>query len=272
MVKSIIILSIAFMGLMSCNHGRPNPNNNVPVVVTPPVVEIPPIVNLPNIGPTNVDLSLASEFVILAKTGVSNVTGSLVTGNLGVSPVAASYITGFALVMNPSNKFSVSPSVTGKVYAASYAAPTPAKLTAAVSSMESAYNDAAGRTNPDHVELAAGNIGGLTLTPGLYKWSSVVKIATDITLSGGPNDVFIMQIAGTLTLASSKNIILTGGVLAKNVIWQVAQKVVIEPGSHFEGIILGKTAIVVQTNASVTGRLLAQSAVTLDNDTVTQPE
>lgn len=278
MMKSIAMLAILLMGLTSCNHGRPNPDDTVVVVPPVLVVVVPPIV-LPtapelgdpvNTGPDAVDLGSVKDYVILAKTGVSNVTGSSVVGNLGVSPVAASYITGFALAMDSSNKFSLSSSVTGRVYAADYANPTPGKLTSAVNKMETAYNEAAGRPHPDHVELGAGNIGGLTLTPGLYKWSSNVVIPVDVVLSGGPNDVFIMQIAGNLTLASAKNVILTGGVKAKNVFWQVAGKLVVEPSAHFEGIVLCKTAIVIQTKASVNGGLYAQTAVTLDNNNITQ--
>ena len=69
--------------------------------------------------------------------------------------------------------------------------------------MELAYTDAAGRSSPNFTELGGGEIGGLTLVPGLYKWGTVVLISTNVTLSGGPNDVFIFQIAGTLTQANA---------------------------------------------------------------------
>jgi hypothetical protein len=134
-----------------------------------------------------------------------------------------------------------------------------------------AYNNAAGRPSPDFIELGAGEIGGLTLTPGLYKWSSGVSINTDLTFSGGPNDVWIMQIAGVLTEANSVRITLEGGALAKNIIWQVAGAVTIGTYAHFEGVILGKTMIAVNTGASVNGRLLAQTAVTLQMNSITEP-
>ncbi len=120
-------------------------------------------------------------------------------------------------------------------------------------------------------ELGAGEIGGLTLVPGLYKWSTGVLISTNVTLSGGPNDVFIFQIAGTLTQANATRVMLTGGAQAKNVFWQVVGAVTIGRTAHLEGIVLGGKMLSVSTGASANGRLLAQIAVTLQQDAVTQP-
>jgi hypothetical protein len=209
--------------------------------------------------------------VLLAKTAISNVTGSTVTGNVGLSPAAASFITGFSLVADSTNVFSTSNSVVGKVYAANYAVPTPANLTAAIGSMETAYTDAAGRTSPDFNELATGNLGGLTLAPGLYKWTTAVTIPTDVTIAGGANDVWIFQTSGNLTIAAAKNVVLSGGAQAKNIFWQVAGQATFGSTSHFEGIILSKTAITVQTGASMKGRALAQTQVALDNNAITAP-
>src|SRR3990172_12767279 len=104
--------------------------------------------------------------------------------------------------MDPSNEFSTSSLVNGKVYTADYAPPTPAKMTAAVSDMEIAYTDAAGRTLPDYTELGAGDISGMTLTPGLYKWGTGVSINNGVTLNcqGNSNAVFIFQISQDLTV------------------------------------------------------------------------
>jgi hypothetical protein len=137
--------------------------------------------------------------------------------------------------------------------------------------MGSAYDDAARRPSPDFTELGAGQIGGLTLTPGLYKWGTGVSISTNVTLSGGPNDVWIFQVAGTLTQSNATSVNLAGGAQAKNIFWQVAGGVTIGTTAHFEGVVLAKTLIAVQTGASVTGRLLAQTAVTLQKNAVTQP-
>lgn len=137
--------------------------------------------------------------------------------------------------------------------------------------MQTAYTDAAGRPTPDFLELQTGAIGGLTMTPGLYKWTSTVTISSDLTLNGSPTDVFILQISGDLTMAAGKNVFLTGGVKAKNVFWQVAGAIDIGTTAHFEGIILSQTAITFRTGSSINGRLLAQTAVVLDTTTVVQP-
>ena len=158
-----------------------------------------------------------------------------------------------------------------KVYASDYAAPTPSNLTTAVLDMQAAYSDAAGRSPPDHLNLASGNLGGLTLAPGLYTWGTGVTIPTDVTLSGGANDVWIFQISNDLDLSSAKNVILSGGAQAKNIFWQVAGQVTIHANAHVEGIILCQTAITLQTNASMNGRALAQSLIALDNNAVTAP-
>ena len=222
-------------------------------------------------GQAPVNLGTAGNFVILSKSGISTVPSSVVTGDIGVSPIAHTAITGFSETMDLSGKFSTSAQVVGKIFAADYTAPTPTYMTTAVSDMEIAYTDAAGRTLPDFTELGAGEIGGLTLVPGLYKWGTDVSISTDVTLSGGPNDVWIFQIAGTLNEAAGKKVTLIGGALPQNVFWQSAGAVAIGTTAHFEGVILAKTMIAMNTGASVNGRLLAQTAVTLDQNTVTQP-
>jgi hypothetical protein len=134
--------------------------------------------------------------------------------------------------------------------------------------METACNDAAGRPNPDFTELGAGEIGGLTLIPGLYKWSTGVMITNDVTLNGNSNDGWIFQIAGGITMANSKSVILTGGAQPYNIFWQCAGIVSIGTTAHFEGIVLAQTSIALGTSASVNGLLLAQTAVTLDANAV----
>jgi hypothetical protein len=220
-------------------------------------------------GPT-VDLGTAGGFAILAKAAISTVPASAITGDVGISPAAASFITGFALVMDASNQFSTSSQVTGSVFAADYSAPTPANMTAAVLDMETAFTDAASRA-PDVTELGAGIIGGLTLAPGVYKWGTGVSIPTNVTLNGSATDVWIFQIAQTLTVSSATSVILTGGAQPKNVFWQVSGLVDLNTTSSLQGNILGATSIHLRTGASVNGRLLAQTAITLDTATVAQP-
>jgi len=216
-----------------------------------------------------VNLGTASDFVILAKSGISTTGTTTITGDIGVSPAAASYITGFGLVLN--NTYATSSLITGNVYAANYAPPTPAMMTTAVSNMETAYTDAAGRTNPYVTELGAGNIGGMTLLAGLYKWSTGVTIPTDVTLSGNSSDVWIFQIAQTLDISNGKKIILSGGANASNIFWQVAGQTTLGTTSVFNGNILDQTAIVLNTGATLNGKALSQTAVTLDASTVLFP-
>jgi hypothetical protein len=222
------------------------------------------------IGSTG-DLGTAGGYTVLAKTGISNVTGSTVTGDMGLSPAAASFITGFSLIADATTVFSTSSSVVGKVYAADYSVPSPSKLTSAVGAMELAYIDAANRSSPDFNELASGNLGGLTLAPGLYKWTTTVTIPTDTTISGGAGDVWIFQISKDLTTSAATRVVLSGGARAENIYWQVAGQAVLGTTSHFEGIILSKTGITLKTNATMNGRALAQTLVALDNNAVTRP-
>jgi Ice-binding-like len=243
-----------------------------PVVdpTTPPLVDptTPPVVISPVVAGAQapVNLGAAGSFAVLAKSGITNVYASTITGNVGASP-----ITGAAIDLT-------CPEVTGTIFTVDAAGPLPCAvvdatgLTAAVGDEETAYTDAAGRTNPDVVNLGAGEIGGLTLTPGLYKWGTDVSISNDLTLTGGPNDVWIFQIAGRLNEASAKNVTLAGGAQAKNVFWQVAGAATIGTTAHFEGTLLSQTMIALNTGASTNGRLLAQTAVTLQMNTVTLPD
>lgn len=217
-----------------------------------------------------VNLGTAANFAILAKTGISTVPNSVITGDIGVSPIAATAITGFGLTASPTNVFSTSPQITGKAYAADYASPTSSKLGTAVGDMMTAYRSAAGRA-ANYTNLYGGDLSGRTLTRGVYKWNNTVLINKDVTLKGGPNDVFIFQIAKGINQAANTKIILTGGARAKNIVWQAAETVAIGTGAHFEGIVLGKTNISLGTHASINGRLLAQTAVTLIQSTVVAP-
>jgi hypothetical protein len=217
-----------------------------------------------------VNLGTAGNYVILAKTGISTASSSDVTGDLGVSPTAASYITGFALTEDATNTFSTSMQVNGRVFASDYEPPTPANLTTAVGDMETAFTDAAGRA-ADVVELGAGDIGGMVLTAGVYKWSTGVLVPTDVTLTGSPTDVWIFQIAEDLTVANATDITLTGGALAQNVFWQVTGQVSVGTTASFEGVILTEKSVTLKTGASVHGRVLAQTKVALDQNVVGEP-
>ena len=222
-------------------------------------------------GPSPVRLGAAGDFVVLAKSAISTVPASAITGDVGLSPAARTFATGFSLVADATNVFSTSTQVTGKVYAATDAVPTPTRLTTSIHNMEGAYTDAAGRPTPDFTELGTGNIGGMTLTPGLYKWTSTVSVPADVTLEGGKNDVWIFQTSGDVTVAAAKKVTLAGGAQAKNVFWQVAGKVTVGAGAHLEGVVLCKTAITLETGATMNGRALAQTQVAMQKATVTRP-
>jgi ice-binding like protein len=205
--------------------------------------------------------------VILSKSGITDVPASAITGNIGTSPITGAAITGLGCV-----------EVTGTIFTVDAAGPAcrvtfPVLLTAAISDMETAYTDAAGRISPDVTELGAGNIDGMTLIPGLYKWGTPVLIPTSLTLNaqGDPNAVFIFQVAQTLDVGNGAIVTLSGGAQAKNIFWQVAGQTTLGTTADFKGIILCQTAIALQTGATLEGRALAQTAVTLQMNAVTEP-
>ena len=216
-------------------------------------------------SPAVVNLRSAGSFSILSKSGITDVFKSAVVGDIGTSP-----ITGAAIHLKCIE-------VTGAIYTVDAAGPLPcatkaaSKLTTAVSDMQTAYTDAAGRTNPTFLNIGAGNLGGKTLTPGVYKFTSAVTIPTNIVIAGSATDVWIFQVSGTLKMSSAVQIILSGGALAKNIFWQVSDAVTLGTTSHFEGVILCMTCINMQTGASINGRLLAQTAVSLQMNTVVAP-
>lgn len=220
------------------------------------------------IGTSAVDLGTAGNYAILAKTGVSTVPASAITGDVGLSPAARTYFTDFSETLV--GTYATSTQVTGKLYAANMTSPTPSALTTAVADMQTAYDFAAGRTQPDELNLLSGAIGGETLTPGLYKWTSSVGInGSNLILSG--SGTWIFQVDGDLSIASTIGVTLAGGAVAENIVWVVAGSVTMGANSHFEGIVLGKTNIAMQTGSSMNGRLLAQTSVSLDQATVVQP-
>ncbi|WP_333600276.1 ice-binding family protein [Flavobacterium sp.] len=253
MLPAFALLTIGLLGSCSNNETATNtskamPNHNQPSNKLAPV-----------------NLKTAANFAILSKSGITNVYPSVVTGNVGSSPIS-----GAAILLS-------CPEVAGTIYTVDAAGPQPcyvtdaSRLTTAVKDMQTAYTDAAGRNNPNFLNLGAGSIGGLTLAPGLYKWSTSVTIPTDITISGTATSIFIFQVSGTLNMSSAVRVHLIGGALAKNIFWQVSEGVTLGTTSHFEGTILGQTLIALNTGATINGRLLAQTAVTLQTSTVTKP-
>jgi hypothetical protein len=219
-----------------------------------------------------VDLGTAGNYAILAKTGISTVPQSAITGDIAVSPIAGDAMTGFSFAMAPDGASATSTQVTGTAYAADYTPPTPSTLSTAVSNMETAYTNAAGRTNDDATRknVGNGNISGKTLSPGIYTFTVNININDDVTLSGSPTDVFIIQATGNLVQAANKKMVLVGGVLPQNIFWQIAGHVTAGAGAHLEGILLVKTAVTFLTGSSLNGRVLAQTACNLQMATITE--
>jgi len=250
----LALLLIGFFGSCSNDSSDAMASNAASTRVKPQILRL-----------NTVNLKTASNFAILSKSGITNVYPSVITGNVGTGP-----ITGAAILLS-------CPEVTGTIFSVDAAGPLPcrvtdaSRLTTAVGDMQTAYTDAAGRSNPNFLNLGAGNIGGLTLTPGLYKWTTSVILPTDITISGSATSTWIFQVSGTLSASAAVRIHLTNGALAKNIFWQVSEGVTLGTTSHFEGTILGKTLIALNTGATINGRLLAQTAVTLQSNTVTKP-
>ncbi|GAC1310770.1 MAG: hypothetical protein NVSMB24_28740 [Mucilaginibacter sp.] len=258
-IYSLMLLVFAFTTGCNKDHLNTASTSNLAIGAAARDVKVAPI-----------NLGGAGNFTILAKSGISTTGTTTIAGDIGVSPISATAITGFGLTMDASNQFSLTPIVNGKVYAADYATPTPSKLTIAVSDMETAFTTANSLPSPaSNVDTYAGNISGKTLAPGVYKWGTGVLISdAGVTLNGTADDVWVFQIAQDLTVNDAAVITLTGGAQAKNIFWVVSGKATLGTTVKFSGIILSKTLISLNTGARVTGKLLAQTAVTLIADCV----
>lgn len=229
-------------------------------------------------GASCVNLGTAGNYAILAQTGVSTVPNSVVTGNVGLSPAARPFLTGWSLITEPTDTYFTSAQVTGKLYAAdNVGGTTSVELTTAVADMGTAYTAAAGMA-PAGGGLTtacpgAGILDGLTITPGVYTCTVNLSIGagTNVVLSGSATDVWVIRTTQGLTQAAATQVQLSGGALAKNVFWQIAGNVDVGTTALMQGVILGKTLINLQAGATAKGRLLAQTAVTLNQTTVTQP-
>ncbi len=224
-------------------------------------------------GPAPVNLRSTDHFVILAGAAITSTGGGIINGDVGASPIAGSAIGVTCAQVN------------GNIYAVDASGPPCAiidatLLTTAKGDLTAAYNDAAGRTpTPTGPELnpglipGSGNIGGMTLAPGLYKFTVTAMIdGADVTLSGGPDDVWIFQCSQNLVLANNRAIVLAGGARAENIFWQVGTSATIGTFATFKGTILADQAIVINTSSTLEGRALAFSAgVTFNGDGANLP-
>jgi hypothetical protein len=219
-----------------------------------------------------VDLGTAENYVILAKSGISTVPNSNITGNIGVSPIAATAMTGFSLTLDSSGQHSSSAQLNGEAHGASYGGNVAAALTIAVLDMQAAYTDAAGRL-PDPQDdrgenFMEGLLGGQTLTPGVYTFTKAITIDTDLTFEGGVDDIWIISTTGVLTLAAGVEIILEGGAQAKNIFWRTAGNAAIGADASMAGIMLIFTDVLFITGSSLNGAIYAQTAVNLQKATI----
>ena len=211
-----------------------------------------------------VDLRSAAHFTILAGASITTTGGGIINGDVGASPIAGS-----AILLTQAQ-------VNGAIYAVDASGPAgsrinPALLQTAKSDLTTAYNDAAGRTpipSGPFLNPGAGNIGGMNLISGLYKFTSTAMITgSDLTLTGGPDDVWIFQIASDLQVGSGIKVILAGGAQPRNIFWQVGTSAVIETFAVFAGTILADQSVVMKTSSSMQGRALAFEAGVTYNGT-----
>jgi hypothetical protein len=229
LLSTFAIASVVFLG--SCTSNDPTKNVDNPNGIPLQTIAMPVVVM---VG--------ASDFALLAGSAVTSTGATNITGNLGLSPGTS--VGGFPPgILTGSKQINTNLATQGKL-----------DLTAA-------YNDAAGRTSTDIVTLS-GNIGGLTLTPGLYKSTSSLAISSgDLTFDakGNANAVFIIQVASSLTTTSGRKVFLTNGASASNIFWQVGSSATFGTTSVFKGTIMAMQSITFNTGATLDGRALART-------------
>jgi hypothetical protein len=235
-------------------------------------------------APTNdtisgINLGTAGNYAILATTGITTVPDSSITGHIAVSPIVSTFIIGFDLDVDSSNQFSTCAQVDSesRVYAPDFVGgsnglSTPALLTVAVGDMARAYTDGMARLSTDAAKrnVGGGDIGGMTLVSGVYTFPSTITIDSDVTFSGDANSIFIIQTAGSVTLEMDINIVLGPNVKAENIFWVVAGVLTVKSGAAMKGVLLVKTVVNFNTGSSLVGRLLSQTAVSLQKASITE--
>ncbi|MES2565845.1 MAG: ice-binding family protein [Bacteroidota bacterium] len=244
-IKIITTIAIISASLFAgCKKKNSNTGSGTPV----------PLMTIPTQTTTHapVMMSGAASLAVLAGSGITNTGATNITGDMGLSPGTS--IGGFP------------PGILVGTQHINDAIANQAKL-----DLTAAYNDAAGRTSTDIVTLS-GNIGGLTLTPGLYKSTSTLAVSSgDVTFDalGNPNAVFIIQIASALTTTSGRQVFLKNGASASNIFWQVGTSATFGTTSVFKGTVMAMQSISFNTGAKLDGRALARTgAVTMSGNTI----
>jgi hypothetical protein len=242
LLTTLTIVSVVLIaGCKKKDEATPAVNSSNPITI-PVQTTVQATVPLAGVG----------TFAVIAGSSVTNTGATNVTGDLGLSPGTS--IGGFP------------PGVLVGTQHINDATANQAKL-----DLTAAYNDAAGRTCTDIVTLS-GNIGGLTLTPGLYKSTSSLAVSSgDLTFDakGNASAIFIIQIASTLTTTSGRKVILSGGALASNIFWQVGSSVTFGTTSVFKGTIMAMQSITFNTGATLDGKALARTGgITMSGNTI----
>jgi hypothetical protein len=214
----------------------------------------------------------AGDFAVLAEEGVATSGKTMVHGNIGLSPGTGSEFTGFSTVMDSSNHFATSTHVTGRMYAAEYAPPTPVNVVKAMRDMRSAYSISARREMPHAKNLGNGSIDKMTLPPGLYRWDSDLAIENSVTLKGNSKDVWVFQVEGDLIVSDGATVSLVGGAHCDKIIWQVGGETTLGINSKLTGLVLGRQTITLKSGSVLTGRAFSQESVALHGATVNCPE
>jgi len=261
--------------VVGCGGGDDDP---VAAAPTPPPVVVNPVGAACAQGAACVPLGTAGNYTILALSGVTTTGTTAITGHVGLNAAAVGF-TGFGQTLDASNVFATSAQVIGggRMYANDYAAPTPAELTQATATdATAAFNDA------DNVKVVGagnldlgtgGNISGLTFPPGVYEWSAggIQIDAPGVTLTGGTTDVWVFKVPTGITMTPGATVTLTGGALPQNVFWRAGGVVALDTTANLKGIVLSSSSVTLAAGASVNGRLIATTAVTLIGNTVTRP-
>jgi PKD repeat protein len=224
-------------------------------------------------GVSAVDLGSAGNYAILSQTGITDTDhSSAIKGDIGTSRITSADIQPYCSEMKTGTIFGDAAGYVGDGITTSCFSSDYTSAGTAVTDMKSAYDTAQALSSPDYIDVGnSGDIGGKTLGPGLYKFTTAVTISSDVTLNGNSGDVWIFQIPGTFDISSGKHVLLSGGAQVQNVFWVVGGATTLGTTSGFNGTILDSTAITMNTGATLNGRALAQSAVTMDGNTVTIP-
>ncbi len=263
--KSLILTSLLLsLGLLATRCGKGDKQIPEPVVSDNSRVEVPVPPSGPPVPNHNVkplDLGIAQSFAAMAYSSIVSSPTSTIKGKVGLKPGRRTLIA-----------LDAKTEVEGgsdNVYSADDTGDKAIYLTLAREDLISAYREAAAReTDKDKVEAYAGNIGGKTLPPGIYKWSNGVVIDSDVILEGNSKDIWIFQITGDVAVASGVNFKLLDGAKARNVYWQISGKVTLEANTKVPGTMMSQLTFEMKNSAKLNGRALVKNGKLLMNQNI----